>query len=137
MSNNNEAVSFRKEQLKQVVKTYFDALTSQNFLNIPYDENIILRAPLVPGGVNSPLHGKALVKEQWWEPLEPALAGVRINFLDHYINETLTAIITEAEITLANPAVTLRVADRFTINSDGKIQEQENHFDASALLNPQ
>ncbi len=127
--------SARKGQLKQVVESYFQALDTQNFSAIPYDESIVLRAPLVPGGVNNPLKGKELVEAEWWNPLEPALRGVRINILDHYINETLTGIITEAEITLANPAVTLRVADRFTINSDGKIEEQENHFDASSLQN--
>ena len=137
MSNSKQdEVSTRKEQLRQVVQTYFHALSNRNFSAIPYDENIILRAPLVPGGVNNPLSGKELVKAQWWEPLEPALGGVRINILDYYINETLTGIITEAEITLANPNVTLRVADRFTIDSDGKIQQQENHFDASSLQNP-
>ena len=137
MSNDKQdEASMRKEQLKQVVQTYFHALSKRNFSAIPYDENIILRAPLVPGGVNNPLYGKELVKAQWWEPLEPALQGVRINILDYYINETLTGIITEAEITLANPGVTLRVADRFTIDSDGKIQQQENHFDASSLQNP-
>jgi hypothetical protein len=35
----------------------------------------------------------------------------------------------EATITLASPAVTLRVADRFTIDEDGYITEQENHVD--------
>ena len=137
MSNNNQdTVPMRKEQLKQVAEIYFYALSNNNFSAIPYDENIMLRAPLVPGGVNNPLYGKELVKAQWWDPLEPALEGVKINILDHYINETLTGIITEAEITLANPAVTLRVADRFTIDNNGKIQEQENHFDSSSLRNP-
>ena len=137
MNNNKQhAVSMRKKQLKQVVEIYFHALSSKDFSAIPYEESIILRAPLVPGGVNNPLHGKELVKSQWWEPLKPALEGVSITIFDHYINETLTGIITEAEITLANPSVTLRVADRFTISDDGKIQEQENHFDASSLRNP-
>lgn len=79
MSNNDQAtVLMRKEQLKQVVQRYFDDLSSQNFSAIPYDQNVMLRAPLVPGGVNNPLYGKALVKEGWWTPLEPALAGVKI-----------------------------------------------------------
>ncbi len=130
-----DKTSIRKEQLKQIVVSYFDALSNQNFSAIPYDENIILRAPLVPGGVNNPLHGKELVKVQWWQPLEPALKGIKINILGHYIHEAFTGIITEAEMTLATPAVTLRVADRFTIDKEGKILEQENHFDASVLLN--
>ena len=45
----------------------------------------------------------------------------------------MTGIITKAELTLAGPGITLRVADRFIINDDGMITEQENHFDASPL----
>ena len=55
---------------------------------------------------------------------------------DYYFNEDLTAIITHTEITLPILSVTLRVADRFKISADGKILEQENHFDASNLRNP-
>ncbi len=126
----------RKEQLKKVAETYFNSLKNKNFSTIPYDDGVSLRAPLAPGGVHNPLIGKDTVKTQWWQPLEPALEGVNISIFDYYYNENLSGIITEAEITLANPAVTLRVADRFTINSDGKITEQENHFDASSLANP-
>ncbi|MDQ6812318.1 MAG: hypothetical protein M3040_01060 [Bacteroidota bacterium] len=133
ITNKQVEVSARKAQLKQVVESYFEGLSTQNFAAIPYDEGIVLRAPLVPGGVDNPVKGKELVEAEWWKPLEPALKGVRIHILDHYINESLTGIITEAEITLANPAVTLRVADKFTINDDGRIEEQENHFDASSL----
>jgi hypothetical protein len=55
-----------------------------------------------------------------------------------YINDALTAIITEAEIKISavNPPVTLRVADRFTVNQEGKIVEQENHFDPRDVTNP-
>ncbi len=134
-NTSNDALQ-RKEQLKKVTETYFNSLKNKNFSAIPYDESVSLRAPFAPGGVNNPLKGKEAVKTQWWEPLEPALEGISISVFDHYFNENLTGIITEAEITLANPAVTLRVADRFTINSDGKITEQENHFDASSLANP-
>ncbi len=70
---------------------------------------------------------------EWWQPLEPALQGVTITVLGHYIHENLEGIISEAEITLANPNVTLRVADRFTINENGKITGQENHFDPRAV----
>ncbi len=134
--NTHNATLERKEQLKKIAETYFEALRNKDFTAIPYAENIKLRAPLVPGGVDNPLNGKELVNTQWWQPLIPALEGVRINVLDHYYNHTLTGIISEAEITLANPGVTLRVADRFTINNEGKITEQENHFDASSLRNP-
>ncbi|MDQ6813249.1 MAG: nuclear transport factor 2 family protein [Bacteroidota bacterium] len=75
--------SARKGQLKHVVERYFQALSTQNFSAIPYDESIVLRAPLVAGGVDNPIKGKELVEAEWWKPLEPALRGVRINILDH------------------------------------------------------
>lgn len=119
----------RLKQLKEVAETYFESLRKKNFDTIPYDNNATLRAPLTPGGVNVPLEGKEALYDQWWVPLEPALQGVKIKVLGHYIHESLEGIISEAEITLAVPNVTLRVADRFTINENGKITAQENHFD--------
>jgi len=130
------AATNRKEQLKRIAETYFQSLRNKNFSAIPYDDNIVMRAPLAPGGVNNPIHGKALVEMQWWQPMEPVLDGVRINIFDHYINDSMSGIITEAEIILANPSVTLRVADRFIVNEEGKIIEQENHVDVSDLRNP-
>jgi hypothetical protein len=58
--------------------------------------------------------------------------------MDHYINESLTAICTEAEITInaVSPPVTLRVADRFMVSAEGKIIAQENHFDPRDVTNP-
>jgi hypothetical protein len=136
MNNYTQNTARRKQELKTIAEIYFQSLRDKNFSAIPFDDNIMLRALLVPGEVNNPVHGKESVNMQWWQPLEPALDGIRINIFDHYINDSLTGIITEAEIILANPSVTLRVADRFTINNEGKIIEQENHFDASTLLNP-
>ncbi len=112
-----------------MAEAYFDSLRKRDFNTIPYIENASLRAPFTPGGVNMPLAGKEAIYNQWWLPLEPALPGVIINVLGHYFHENLEGIISEAEITLAGPGVTLRVADRFTINEDGKITEQENHVD--------
>jgi hypothetical protein len=128
----------RRQQLMQVAETYFDALRRRDFAAIPYADNIRLRAPLAPGGVNQPLVGKQALRSQWWQPLESALTGVQIHILDHYLNEGLTAIVTEAEITfaVANPPVTLRIADRFTVDEGGNIVEQENHFDPRDLTNP-
>ena len=101
----------------------------QCFDNIPYDDNATLRAPLTTGGVNTSIIGREAMFNEWWQPLEPALQEVTIKVLGHYIHENLEGIISEAEITLASPSVTLRVADRFTIDENGKITEQENHFD--------
>lgn len=128
----------KRHQLKTVADAYFQALRRKDFAAIPYADDVSLRAPLAPGGVNHPLIGKDALQSDWWRPLEPALNGVRIRVLDHYVNDTLTAIVAEAEITLTavNPPVTLRVADRFTIDADGKILEQENHFDPRDVTNP-
>ncbi len=128
----------RKEQLRKIVDRYFAALSQKDFSAIPYDDNITLRAPLAPGGVNHLLVGKSELHAQWWIPLEPALAGVEITILDYYLNESLTAICAEALITInvVAPPATLRVADRFTMNPEGKVTEQENHFDPRDVTNP-
>ena len=128
----------RRQRLKSAAEAYFRGLQQQDFASIPYDEDVTLRAPLAPGGVNRPLVGKEALRTQWWQPLEPALAGLQVRILDHYINDAATAIVTEAEITITalDPPVTLRVADRFTVGDDGKIVEQENHFDPRDVTNP-
>ncbi len=128
----------RRQQLKRLAEAYFRGLQQQDFASMPYDENVALRAPLAPGGVNRPLVGKRALRAQWWQALEPVLTGLQVRILDHYINETSTAIVTEAEttITALDPPVTLRVADRFTASDDGKILEQENHFDPRDVTNP-
>jgi hypothetical protein len=54
--------------------------------------------------------------------------------LDHYINDDLTAIATRADITIKEPRCTLRVVDRFTVNLEGQITEQENHYDPRPAL---
>jgi len=122
--------------LRAVAEAYFAALAKKDFSGIPYDDNITLRAPLAPGGVNNPLRGKEALRTVWWEPLVPALEGAKVTVLDYYFNEKLTAVCTEALIELANPPVTLRVADCFTVNAAGRITEQENHFDPRDVTNP-
>ncbi len=128
MHINSQANASRIQQLKEVAEAYFDSLRNGRFETIPYHENAALRAPLTPGGANVPLQGKQELFNKWWLPLEPALKDVTITTLGHYLHEDLTGIITEAEIILAAPSARLRVADRFTIDEDGKITEQENHF---------
>lgn len=123
----------RKAQLKETIESYFQALRDKNFTAIPFHDSLIFRAPLAPGGVHNPLNGKQAVFDLWWKPLEPALDGVVVNIIDHYYNESLTGMLIKAEIILPGAGLTLRVADRFIINEDGKIIEQENHFDASQL----
>ena len=124
----------RRAQLRAVADAYFAALVKKDFAAIPYDDNVTLRAPLCPGGVHTPLVGKEAVRTIWRPPLVPALREVTV--LDHYINEEMTAICTEALISIVNPSATLRVADRFTVNAEGKIIEQENHFDPRDVTTP-
>lgn len=126
----------RKNLLEKVSETYFQALKSKDFKAIPFSDNIVFRAPLTPGGVQYPIKGKQDLLDQWWKPLEPALDGIQIDVIDHFYNESLTQIITRADITIAALGVTLRVADRFMVNEDGEITEQENHFDASPMKSP-
>ena len=137
-AQNDNTTAERKAQLRKIAEGYFEALRKKTLAAIPYDEHVTLRAPLTPGGVNRPLTGKSAVHSQWWVPLEPALEGVEITIIDHYMNESLTAICTEAEITInaVSPPVTLRVADRFTVSAEGKIIAQENHFDPRDVTNP-
>ena len=123
----------RRQQLKETAEKYFRALQTKQFDGIPYTENASLRAPFTPGGVAVPLEGKNNIYEKWWVLLEPALEEVTITILGHYFHEDLSGIISEAEIKLKAPAVTLRVADRFTVNEEGKIIEQENHVDPRAV----
>jgi hypothetical protein len=135
MSEQQEIIETdRREQLRAVAEGYFASLERRNFDGIPYDDDVVLRAPLVPGGVHQPLVGKEALRTVWWPPLEQVLGRVKI--IEHYFNESLTAVVTEAEIHILNPPAVLRVADRFMVNDAGKIIEQENHFDPRDITNP-
>ena len=59
--------------------------------------------------------------------------GVIININDHFYKDDLSGVITKEEITIAALGITLRTADLFVVNEEGKIIEQENHFDASPM----
>ena len=123
----------RKAQLKETAEKYFSALLEKDFSAIPFSDDIVFRAPLAPGGVHKPIKGKQALYEQWWTPLLPALDGVEVKIIDHYFNDTLTGLVTKADISIPAMSLTLRTADRFIVDDKGKITEQENHFDASAM----
>lgn len=131
--NKQDAFMQRKEELKKVSETYFQALRDKNFSAIPFSDDITFRTPIAPGGSHHAIEGKQSLHEQWWTPLEPALDGIIVNIIEHYYNDSLTGLITKADITIAPLGITLRTADRFIINDDGEIREQENHFDASQM----
>ena len=54
--------------------------------------------------------------------------------IEHDFNKALTAIATRSDVAITNPKCTLRVVDRFTVNSEGKITAQENHYDPRAAI---
>lgn len=139
MSGQDEkSAAKRRAALRAIAESYFEALRTKNFDAIPYHNDATVRAPFAPGGVNRPLVGREALRYKWWQPLEPALEGMQIKVLEHYINESMTGIVTEAEIqvTIVDPPITLRVADRFTVNEAGQILEQENHFDPRDVTHP-
>jgi hypothetical protein len=95
---------------------------------------VSLRAPLTAGGVWQPLTGKENLRNQWWAPL-PSLVG-KVTFIDSYVNEEKTAVAAEFYCEILNPSCVLRVMDRFKIDDEGKITEQENFLDPRAVTNP-
>jgi hypothetical protein len=129
-----DTTSARRAQLRAAAEGYFAALAQRDFEAIPYAETVVLRAPLAPGGVHRPLVGREALRTTWWPPLAPALGAVRV--LDYYMNDALTGICAAAEVSVGEPPVVLRVADRFTVDDAGQITEQENHFDPRDVTNP-
>ena len=123
----------RRAQLRAVAAAYFAALAKKDFSAVPYDDNVTLRAPLAPGGSSTPLKGKSAVLA-YFVGLYAALGETKV--IEHYINEDMTAICTEALVGIVSPPATLRVADTFKVNATGKIFEQESHFDPRDVTNP-
>ena len=121
--------------LHQIARDYVvNGLGGKNFDAIPYDDSVVLRAPLCPGGSSNPLKGKENLRSVWWAPL-PSLVG-RVDVIDSYVNSDNTAVTVEFHCEILNPSCTLRVVDRFSVNHDGKIIAQENFVDPSAITNP-
>ena len=121
--------------LHQIARDYVvNGLGGKNFDAIPYDDSVVLRAPLCPGGSANPLEGKENLRSVWWAPL-PSLVG-RVDVIDSYVNSDNTAVTVEFHCEILNPSCTLRVVDRFSVNHEGKIIAQENFVDPSAITNP-
>jgi catechol 2,3-dioxygenase-like lactoylglutathione lyase family enzyme len=129
----DDADAARRAALRSAADAYFAALARGDFDAIPYADDVVLRAPIVPGGAANPLSGRETLRTVWWQPLVPALDGVSVRVIDYYANADATAICVAAEITLPVAKATLRVADRFRVDANGRITEQENHFDPRAV----
>lgn len=125
----------RATHLHRIARNYVTrGLGGKNFDAIPYDSNVSLRAPLCPGGSAVPLTGRENLRNIWWAPL-PDLVG-EVQVIDSYTNRDLTAVTVEFHCEILNPKCTLRICDRFVVNSEGKIIEQENFFDPRDVTNP-
>lgn len=111
-----------------------NGLGAKNFDAIPYDDNVTLRAPLCPGGSENPLQGKENLRSVWWAPL-PSLVG-KVKVLNSFVNEDETAVSVEFHCEILNPPCTLRIIDRFIVNEENKIVEQENFFDPRDVVQP-
>lgn len=126
----------RKDNLYKIAKTYvIDGLGGKNFDAIPYHEHVSLRAPLNPGGSESPITGRENLRNSWWAPLPELVKGT--TFIDAFVNEEESAVAVEFYCDIINPACRLRIIDRFKVNSDGMITDQENFFDPRAVTNPE
>ncbi len=123
----------RRAQLRAIADAYFKGLAKKDLSAFPYDDNVVLHAPMAPGGATNPVRGKQAVLA-FFSALYPALGEVRV--IDHFFNEDLTAIFSEAEVGVLNPRATLRVADSFRVNAAGKVTVQENHYDPRDVSHP-
>lgn len=125
----------RAARLHALARSYVtDALGRGDFDAIPYVEDVTLRAPLCPGGSSQPLQGREALRTQWWAPLPHLVAGVEV--VDTYVNRDLTAVTVEFLCHIRQPACTLRVVDRFTVDPAGRITAQENFFDPREVTHP-
>ena len=59
-----------------------------------------------------------------------------VTFIDSFVNDSETAVTAEFHCEIVNPACVLRIIDRFTINEEGQITEQENFLDPRSVTNP-
>ncbi|MBA2562903.1 MAG: hypothetical protein H0V14_08310 [Chitinophagaceae bacterium] len=125
----------RTELLHEIALEYvLKGLGAKNFDAIPYDENVVLRAPLSPGGSDTPLKGKESLRMQWRAPLPSLLGETKV--INTFVNKDSTAVTVEFHCNIINPACILRIVDRFKINEEKQITEQENFFDPRDVTNP-
>jgi hypothetical protein len=128
--------SARRARLRAISEAYFAGLAKRDMSAVPYDDEIVLRSPLATPGLaipyeRYPLEGKPAVLA-WFAGLYSLLSTTTI--VEHYFNEDLTVIATRSDVGIASPPCTLRVVDRFRVSADGRIVEQENHYDLRPAL---
>ena len=127
-------MSERSDKLHEIARNYVMSLGAGDFDSIPYSEDVELRAPLCPGGSAVPVVGKGNLKDQWWAPLPDLVSGVEV--IDTFTNGDLSGVTVEFLCHIDVMSCTLRIIDRFHVNSDGMILSQENFFDPRDVTNP-
>lgn len=124
----------RRAQLHSIVRAYVEeGLIKGNLDAIPYHDEVEVRAPLCPGGSAVPLRGKKNFLEMLTKVLE---AVEQVELVNSFVNEELTAATVEFHCSFKEPKVKLRVMDRFRVNKEGYITEQENFYDPRDITHP-
>jgi hypothetical protein len=130
----------KKDRLISAVEAYIRGIKEKDFSIIPYADSITMRTPFTKNGMRLKLKGKDVLFKDWWQPLilRPDSKDVVFKIVDYYFNESLTSIIAESVVRdyNAEPTATVYVAERFTLNEDGKINDQTNYMDVRDVLTP-
>lgn len=68
------------------------------------------------------------------EPLPELVDGTEL--LDIYVSTNLDAVAVEFYCMIKAPGCTLRIIDRFKVDTSGRITDQENFFDPRPVTDP-
>src|SRR3954451_1716544 len=130
-STQGDHVVERRKVLRSVVQAYFDGLKSKDVSRVPWHDLISLRTPLAPGGADVPIVGIANVRD-FFNGIAPLVGDITV--VEVYFSENGIGIAARADVSIVQPACTLRVLDRFDIDAENRITEQENRFDPRPAL---
>jgi len=108
--------SGRRAQLIAISEVYFAGLAERDLSSVPWDDNVIFRGPLAPGGSETPLLGISAVRD-WFASIYPVLGEMKV--IQHYFTDDLMGIATRADVGIIDPPAVLRVVDRFTVSAEG------------------
>jgi hypothetical protein len=128
----NAITTDRRARLIAAAEAYFSGIARKDVSRVPWHDDVHFRGPLAPGFPDA-MRGRPAVLD-FFEALYPALGAVEI--VDHHVNEAETAVATRANVEITSPRCVLRVIDRFVVDGDGAIIEQENHYDPRPALAP-
>ena len=120
----------RRAQMKRVAEAYFEGM-AKDMSQVPWDDHVVLRSPLAPGGLDTPLVGRSAVLGL--PRIFPVLGAMQI--IEHYFNEDLTVIATRSDVGITNPPLGARCGPLHG-QRRRKITQQENHYDPRLALPP-